>query len=285
MVNRRHGLASFGRIFTGLGRQATALALTLITFFPVYFLICTAFKTKTEFYTNKLWLPQEPTLTNFALVWQVGFLRYFINSIIVTIPTTLVGTFFASLAGFAISRMEFPGKRHIQNLMIVLIAVPVVVTIIPLYIMMAKLHLINNYLSAMLVFLGFMIPYSTFFLASFFKDIPQPIIDSARIDGCSTFRIYWNIMLPLSVPALVTKGIVGAFWVWSDLLIPLVLLQFDEVRTLPAALIAFRTQHEINVPAICAGSVVVIAPIVLTYVLGQRYFVKGMVEGSLQGTV
>lgn len=274
------------RTCEALVKQAALISLTLVTLFPIYFVVCSAFKSKAEFYTNKLGLPVNPTVENFTVVLMAaGFPRWILNSLIVTVPTTLLGTFIASLGAYALGLMRFKGRKPLYNLMIMLQGVPVIVTIIPLYLMMVRLGLINQYPSAMLVFLGFMVPSSVFFLTNFFRDIPQSLIDAALIDGCSTFRIYWNIVLPLSLPALVTKVVVGAFWVWSDLLIPLVLLQSDEMKTLTAGLILFRSRFVINVPAICAGSLISILPTVLLYVFCQRYFVRGLVAGAVKGEI
>lgn len=265
-------------------RHAALILLCLICLFPIYFMVSTAFKTRVEFYTNILGLPLKPTLDNFLLVLdRKDFFRWFLNSVILTVTSTSIGVFVSSMAAFAFSRMNFYGKRALYNFMSALMAIPVIVTIVPLFVLMVNAGLINTYPAAIVIYIGFIVPYSTFLLTSFFMDVPQAIVDCARIDGCSTFRIFWNIMLPLSAPAVITLFIVNALWVWNELLIALVFLQSDSLKTIMAGLTVFRSRFTINVPVTSAGLIIAILPMILLFLFGQRYFIKGLVAGSLKG--
>lgn len=269
-----------------LGRHAVLILLCLIALFPLYFMLSTAFKGRIEFYTNVLGPPAKPTFDNFALViGRQDFFRWLLNSVILTSVSTSVGVFVSSMAAFAFSRMNFYGKRFLYNLISALMAIPVIVTIVPLFVLMVNAGLINTYPAAIVIYIGFIIPYSTFLLTSFFMDVPQAIIDCARIDGCSTFRVFWNIMLPLSAPAVITLLLVNALWVWNELLIALVFLQSDSLKTIMAGLTVFQSRFTINIPVISAGLLLAILPMVLLYLFGQRYFVKGLIAGSLKGDV
>jgi raffinose/stachyose/melibiose transport system permease protein len=269
-----------------LSRHAVLILLSLICLFPLYFMVSTAFKGRIEFYTNNLGLPIKPTFDNFGLVvGRQDFFRWLLNSVILTGTSTSVGVFVSSMAAFAFSRMNFYGKRYLYNLLSALMAIPVIVTIVPLFVLMANTGLINTYPAAIVIYIGFIIPYSTFLLTSFFMDVPRAIIDCARIDGCSTFRIFWNIMLPLSAPAVITLLLVNALWVWNELLIALVFLQSDSLKTIMAGLTVFQSRFNINVPVISAGLILAILPMILLYLFGQRYFVKGLIAGSLKGEV
>jgi ABC-type glycerol-3-phosphate transport system permease component len=266
-------------------RQVIFILLSIIALFPVYFMIVTAFKTKMGFARNVIGLPLNTfTFENFEMVLErKDFLRWFANSILLVGTSVPIGMVFASLAAYPLSRMQFAGKRLLYILMVTLQTVPVIVAIVPLFVVMVRTHLINTYPAAILTYAGFMIPYTTFLLTSFFKDVPQSLIDAARIDGCSSFRIYWNILVPLSAPALVTLAIVNSLWVWNELLIALVFLQSDKMKTLMAGLTVFRSRFQINIPATSAGLVIAILPMILLYIFGQRYFIRGLVAGSLKG--
>lgn len=275
-----------GELPGAFSRHAVLLLLCLVALFPLYFMVSTAFKTRVEFYTNVLGPPLNPSLDNFVLVLaRKDFLRWFANSLILTITSTTIGLLISSMAAFAFSRMNFWGKRVLYNFMAALMAIPVIVTIIPLFVLMVNVQLINTYPAAIIIYIGFIVPYSTFLLTSFFMDVPQALIDCARLDGCSSFRIYWNIVMPLSAPAVITLFIVNALWVWNELLIALIFLQSDSLKTIMAGLTVFRSRFTVNIPAISAGLVVAIIPILLLYLVGQRYFIKGLIAGSLKGEV
>jgi raffinose/stachyose/melibiose transport system permease protein len=275
-----------GELPGAFSRHAVLLLLCLVALFPLYFMVSTAFKTRVEFYTNVLGPPLNPSLDNFVLVLgRKDFPRWFANSLILTITSTTIGLLISSMAAFAFSRMNFWGKRVLYNFMAALMAIPVIVTIIPLFVLMVNVQLINTYPAAIIIYIGFIVPYSTFLLTSFFMDVPQALIDCARLDGCSTFRIYWNIVMPLSAPAVITLFIVNALWVWNELLIALIFLQSDSLKTIMAGLTVFRSRFTVNIPAISAGLVVAIIPILLLYLVGQRYFIKGLIAGSLKGEV
>ena len=265
-------------------RQVIFILLSIIALFPLYFMITTAFKPKMEFARNVIGLPITFTLENFAMVIErKDFLRWFANSILLVATSVPMAMFFSSLAAYPLSRMRFAAKRLIYILMIMLQTVPVIVAIVPLFVVMVRTHLINTYPAAIITYVGFMIPYTTFLLIGFFKDIPQSLVDAARIDGCSSFRIYWNILVPLSMPALVTLATVNSLWVWNELLIALVFLQADSMKTLMAGLTVFRSRFQVNIPATSAGLVIAILPMVLLYIFGQRYFIRGLIAGSLKG--
>ncbi len=267
-------------------RHLLLLGLVVTCLFPIYFMLTTAFKPRVEFYTNVLGLPITPTLENFALVvGRDDFPRWFANSVILTSTSATIGVFISSMAAFAFARMKFAGKRYIYNLMVALMAIPVIVTIVPLFVLMVNTNLINTYPAPIIIYIGFMVPYSTFLLTNFFVDVPQSIIDCAKIDGCSSVRVYWNIVMPLSGPALMTLFMVNALWVWNELLIALIFLQSDQMKTLMAGLTVFKSRFTLNVPATCAGLTVAILPMVLLYLFGQRYFVKGLVAGALKGEI
>ncbi len=269
-----------------LSRHLVLLMLCLIALFPLYFMVSTAFKTRVEFYMNALGPPLNPSLDNFELVLgRKDFPQWFMNSLILALTSTTLGVLIASMAAFAFSRMHFWGKRVLYNFMAALMAIPVIVTIVPLFVLMVNAGLINTYPAAIIIYIGFIVPYSTFLLTSFFMDVPQAIIDCARLDGCSSVRIYWNIVMPLSAPAVITLFIVNALWVWNELLIALIFLQSDSLKTIMAGLTVFRSRFTVNIPAIMAGLVIAILPILLLYLFGQRYFIRGLVAGSLKGEV
>jgi raffinose/stachyose/melibiose transport system permease protein len=268
----------------GVGaRQAIVIFATLLSLFPVYFMAVSAFKTKSQYLTNKWGLPLQPTLANFntALAGEKFFIR-FTNSLILTVGAVVLATFIASLAAFAFARMSFPGKKSLFNLVIALMVVPPVVMVVPLFVSMVSWKMVNTYQGVILIYVGLLMPFSVFLLTNFFKTIPREIVEAARIDGCSTFDVFRLIMVPLSGPAVVTLVVVNAMWVWNELLIALIFLQRDELKTLMVGIASMRSRNYVDIPATMAGLLVATIPIVILYIFGQRYFIRGLTSGAVK---
>lgn len=264
-------------------RQALVISATLLSLFPVYFMIVSAFKTRFEYIEDKWGLPQSLYWTNFntALAGEKFFIR-FANSSILTVGSVLVSLIIACLAAYAFARMEFYGKRTLFNIILSLMVVPPVVMIVPLFVAMVRWKLVNTYHGTILIYTGLLLPFSIYLMTNFFRTIPREIIEAARIDGCSSLRVFWNIMMPLSAPALITLIVVNALWVWNELLIALVFMQKDELKTLMVGIAALRSRNYVDIPATMAGLLIATIPIVVVYMFGQRYFIRGLTGGAVK---
>jgi len=188
----------------------------------------------------------------------------------------------ACLAAYAFARMEFPGKRTLFNLILALMVVPPVVMIVPLFVTMVRWKLVNTYQGAILIYVGLLLPFSIYLMTNFFQTIPREIVDAARIDGCSSLGVFWQIMLPLSAPAVITLIVVNALWVWNELLIALIILQKDELKTLMVGIATLRSRNYIDIPATMAGLLIATIPIVVVYLFGQKYFIRGLTSGAVK---
>ncbi len=264
-------------------RQILVIFATLLSLFPVYFMAVSALKTKSEYIANKWGLPASLYLKNFetALAGEKFFMR-FANSTILTVGAVAVSLIVACLAAYAFARMEFPGKRTLFNVILSLMVVPPVVMIIPLFVTMVRWHLVNTYQGTIIIYTGLLLPFSIYLMTNFFRAIPREIIEAARIDGCSNLGIFWRIMMPLSAPAVVTLIVVNALWVWNELLIALVFMQKDELKTLMVGISALRSRNYVDIPATMAGLFVATIPIVIVYIFGQRFFIRGLTGGAVK---
>ncbi|MDR3578081.1 MAG: carbohydrate ABC transporter permease [Anaerolineaceae bacterium] len=275
--------STFSKLWYSFSRQIWVVGATLIVFFPIYFMIISAFKTESEYSANKFGLPHSLYLDNFstALAGDKIFLR-FANSAILTVGAVGISLIIACLAAFAFARMNFPGKRFLFNLILSLMVIPPVVMLIPLFVSMVKFQLVNTYQGTILIYTGLLLPFSIYLMTNFFQTIPHEIIEAARMDGCSTLDVFFKIMLPLAAPAVITLIVVNALWVWNELLIALVFMQKDELKTLMVGISALRSRNYVNIPATMAGLTIATIPIVVVYMFGQRYFIRGMVSGAVK---
>ncbi len=264
-------------------RQGLVVLATLLSLFPVYFMTVSAFKTKSEYLANKWGLPPSLYLENFnvALAGEKFFMR-FANSAILTVGSVAISLIIACLAAYAFARAEFRGKRVLFNLILTLMVVPPVVMVVPLFVSMVRWHLVNTYQGTILIYTGLLLPFSIYLMTNFFMTIPHEIVEAARIDGCSNIGVFWRIMMPLSAPAVITLVVVNALWVWNELLIALVFMQKDELKTLMVGIAALRSRNYVDIPATMAGLLIATIPIVVVYIFGQRYFIRGLTSGAVK---
>ncbi|MGC8825532.1 MAG: carbohydrate ABC transporter permease [Anaerolineae bacterium] len=255
----------------------------LVALFPIYFMVVTSFKTQKEYIADRWGLPARITFDNYVAAFAgKAFGQWFLNSTILTVVSVLLVSLCAGLAAYALARMDFIGRRLLGNLNISLMIVPPVVMLVPLFLLMVELRLVNTYASAILIYVGLMMPFSTYLLTNFFKTIPQDIVDAAYMDGCSNLGIFWRIMLPLSGPAFFTLIVVNAMWVWNELLIALVFLQDNALKTLMVGLTVFKSRYNLNIPVTMAGLVVATVPIVALYLASQKSFIRGLTAGAVK---
>lgn len=274
------------RLSHTLGRGLKQLALLImsaIALTPLYFLVVTSLKSKTDYLFNTWGVPLHPTLSNFSAALADGRLLAWIwNSVVVTVVSVAVCTLISALAAYAFAQMRFPGRDLLLNIFIAMIVIPPVIMIVPLFILMVNVNLVNTYWSAIIIYVGLMIPFSIYLLTNFFRTVPHEILDAGYIDGCSRLRVFVSIILPLSLPALVTLIIVNTLYVWNELLIALTFLQDDSVRTLMAGLTEFKGRFFLNQPLIMTGALIATIPMIVVYVVGQRFFVRGLVAGAVK---
>jgi ABC-type glycerol-3-phosphate transport system permease component len=166
--------------------------------------------------------------------------------------------------------------------MVPLMAIPAIVMFLPLFVMMKNIMLVDQYPAPILIYIGLIIPFSVFLISSFMNSIPNEIIESARIDGCSDIKIFHRIILPLLSPAISTAVIVNGMWIWNELLIAYIFLQSESKKTLIVKLMTLQGLHDMNIPLVMAGATVVSIPIIFAYIVSQRWFISGLVQGSIK---
>ncbi|RAZ34380.1 carbohydrate ABC transporter permease [Microbacterium sp. SMR1] len=259
---------------------AVGLALWLI---PFLWMVLGSVKTQGEILRRPpTWFPENPTGENFAQWFgPLDFGHFFANSLIVAVVTVLGNIVFCSMVGYALAKMEFPGKKVLFILVMVTLMVPGVVTFVPLFVMVSSLGLVNTYPALILPFIT--APIGVFLMRQFIMGIPDALLEAARLDGAGEWRIFSRIVMPLCGPPLATLGILTFLASWNNFLWPLVAAQTEEMYTLPVALSLYSTgQNATNYGLLLAGSVLVIAPIIVLFVFLQRWFIRGVATTGLK---
>jgi len=265
----------------GMLKQFALIFLSLLTLFPLYFMLTNSFKVQNEFFDNLLGLPNNPILANYIKILQnPNMERWFSNSILLTAGSVFLCTIIAIFAAYAFAQMKFPGRDAIFNMITPLMVIPPIVMVIPMFVLFRKIHLVNNLGGPLVIYAGLMLPFTIYLLRNFFITIPKEIKDAALIDGCTGFQVLRYIYLPLSRPAVVTSIIVNAVWVWNELLIALVFLQTEELRTLTVGITtSLQKRFTLDVPSLMAGLTVATIPMIILYIIGQNALVRGLVSG------
>ncbi|MFF7791283.1 ABC transporter permease subunit [Streptomyces sp. NPDC007991] len=267
----------------GTSRRARALTYAVLTLavaatlMPFVWMLLSSFKTQGELLRDPSgWLPKSPTLSNYtAWLGDLHIGHYFLNSLIVAFVTVLGNLLFCSMIGYALAKLDFPGKRLLFALVMITLMVPGVVTFVPLFVMVAKLQLVNTYAALILPYLA--TPLGVFLMRQFMLGIPDSLLEAARIDGAGHVRTFVRIVLPLCGPPLATLAILTFLSSWNNFLWPLVASQSEDKYTLPVALALYsQGQNATHYGLLLAGSVLVIAPIVALFVALQRFFVQGV---------
>lgn len=264
-------------------KQAVLLAAALLALAPTAFMIMTALKSDEEYALDKVGLPEQLVTENFhAVLADSPFLGWMANSAVLVIGAVLLSTAVSCLAAYAIATMTFRGRDALFFASTTLMAVPPVVMIVPLFVLYTRLGLISTYSGAIIIYAGLITPFSVYLLATFFRTVPRELFEAARIDGAGSLTILWQVVLPLSLPPLLTLMVVNSLFVWNDLLIAIIFLQDDAKRTLMAGISVFQGRYNNQVPLSMAGMAIASAPMFILYVLFQKHFIRGLMAGAMK---
>jgi raffinose/stachyose/melibiose transport system permease protein len=254
----------------------------VVVMLPIYWIVITSFKDQSIYFdSNPLAPPTSPTLDNYKLVIESDFARYFVNSVIVTLGAVIPAVLISFTAAYAIIRAGHRSRflRSVNALFLMGLAIPLQAAIIPVYLIIIRLKLYDTLLAIILPSIAFAIPLSVLVLSNFIRDVPKELFESMRMDGATEWGTLWRLVFPLTRPALVTVTIYNGLGIWNGFLLPLILTQSPDQRTLPLALWTFQGQYSVNFPAVLASVVLTTLPILILYAIGRRQLLSGLTAG------
>ncbi len=256
----------------------------LILVFPFFWMLSTSIKDKTEIFSAvPRLIPNRITLENYHKMWfESKFYTYFINSIIVSIATTLVALLVSTFLAYGLARFRFRGKSVIFNMLILTQMFPLPLLIITIYISFVQIKLVDSLMGLVISYCTFAVPFSTLMLKSYFDDLPYELEESAAIDGCSPVSTIFKIVIPLSAPAITTMGLFAFILSWQEFMMALTLIRTTEFRTLPVAISMMVGVREIFWGPLMAGSTVFTLPVVIMFMYFQKNLVSGMTMGAVK---
>ncbi|MBW8348508.1 carbohydrate ABC transporter permease [Bacillus sp. IITD106] len=256
----------------------------VFTFVPLLWMLSSSFKDSSAITSVPPQLiPKNPTLDAYKRIFTVGGLgRWFLNSTIIAGVSTIINVFFASLAGYAFSKLRFPGRNTIFWVLLASIMIPGQVTLIPLYILVVDTFQMENTFAGIIV-PGMVSVGSIFLMRQFMTSLPSSLIDAGKIDACSEFGIFWKIILPISKPGLAVLGIFTFVAHWNNFFWPFLVTNTNSMRTLQVGLTSFRFENLQDYGAMMAGAVCSALPMIIVFLALQKYFLQGITIGAVKG--
>ncbi|MEI7884944.1 MAG: carbohydrate ABC transporter permease [Clostridia bacterium] len=261
------------------------IAVAALFFMPIYYMLINAIKPNKEVLLRTIEFPKGLYLDSFITIWQkTSFLNLLKNSVIITVLSIIGIVLFSSMAGYMIARKNTRFTKTVYLYLLLSIVIPFQAIMIPLVKLMAFLHITNNIYGLVLVYICAATPMSVFLYAGAVRCIPRSIEEAARIDGANWFMTFWRIIFPLLRSITSTVVILNSFWIWNDFLLPLIMLTSNENKTIPVGLMSLIFgQYGPNVSVGLAAAIFSVIPMLIIYLSLQKYFIKGLIEGSVKG--
>lgn len=271
---------SLRRRIRGATIFAALAVIAVAALYPLWYMAINALKTREEFSSDAYGMPTRPSLDNFAqLAESANLFGAVANSLLVVILAVVVTTFVAALASFPLARLRFVGSRVLFGSIVGLLLIPGQVLLIPIYLLFSRIGMVGDYRSLIGIYVAMSLPFSVFLLTSNFRGIPSELIEAARIDGASMFKIFRSIILPLGRPAIVTLIVLNFLALWNELLLALLLLPDESQRLLTPALAGLVGKFATNQPLLMSGLLLSSAPAIVLLIICSRYVVRGVSVG------
>jgi len=270
--------------FTGISIHTVLILVALTCIFPLIWMFSSSLKTQQTVFKNMSLWPSTFNWSNFITAWvRGGFGVYFLNSVFYTITVVTGLILIASLAAYAFSRMQFPGKNIFFYAFLAAMMIPIPGAFVALYVLLVKLGLVNTRLGYILPQINIGLSLAIYILKTFFDEIPRDIEDSAKVDGCSKLGVWWHIALPIAKPAIAVIAIFNTLAVWNEYILAMIILQDKSKMPLQRGLMIFQGAHFTEYPLLMAGITITVIPVIIVYLFMQRHIIQGITAGAVKG--
>ncbi|HHV09228.1 MAG TPA: carbohydrate ABC transporter permease [Clostridiales bacterium] len=268
----------------GALRYIVLVVLSLFIVVPVLWMISTAFKPEAQTYSpTPIWIPDPVSFESFKKFWGLyNFGKMTMNSLATCLGAVVLCVAFSCLAGYGITRFKFKGNKQFMGFLLITQMFPSVMLVVPFYAVLTTYRLTNSLLGLVIVYAATNIAFSTWMMVSYFKTIPVELDEAARVDGASNFRIFWKIILPLTVPGIAAVAIFVLINGWNEYMFSSVLISKDSLKTLTVGIVALNTQNQVHWNDMMAASSVSCLPLIVLFLCFQKYFIAGMTGGAVK---
>ncbi|MDQ6595161.1 carbohydrate ABC transporter permease [Bacillus salipaludis] len=251
--------------------------------YPIFWMVVNSFKNTTEIYNDTWGLPKEWLFSNYSAAWEQGVSSYFVNSLIITIGTCILTVLISSLCAYGLTRFQIKGGKFLLLFVTAGLMFSPQSGLIPLYELIQKMGIFDTYWALILTFTAYRIPLTVLLIRSFFLGIPKELEESAYLDGATSIDVFVRIFLPMSKPIMFTGVILTAYYSWNEFLFSMLFIQTEEVKPITSGLLVFKDALNTNWGVLLAGLVISAIPLIAIFLMMQKYFVRGLAEGSVKG--
>lgn len=251
--------------------------------YPIIWLGISGLKSNSDFFLNTWSLPKEWIWENYKAAWDAGIGQFFFNSVLVTVISVAVVLLLGSMAAYGLSRFHFKGQNILLLIILSGLMLAPQVSLLPLYKLLQAVGLYNTYGALILPYVAFQLPFAIFLMRSYFLSIPKELEESAIIDGCNSWKVYWHIIIPMGRPIIASCALLTCMSVWNEFMFALVFVEDSALRTIPVGLMNLRSQLNTNFGIQLAGMAISALPMIIAFIIFQKQFVRGISAGSVKG--
>ncbi|GAA1703165.1 carbohydrate ABC transporter permease [Nonomuraea bangladeshensis] len=275
MVTRLSFLGAVARVFV----WAFLLALAVVVLYPLLWMTLNGFKTNAELFGDPFALPLDWSFDNYAKAWNRGVSGYLSTSVLVTVTSTVVTVLVSAWAAYGLTRVDLPFGKGLTGIILGGLMLAPTVALVPLVKMFQAMGLYNTFWALLILYTAFRVPFTTFLIRAYMIDLPREVDEAASMDGAGRWTCFWRITLPMCKPILVSTVLLHILFTWNEYLFAMVFTSGTGVQTLPVGLTSLMSKHGTEYPVVFAGMVIAALPVVLLFLFGQRYIVKGLADG------
>ena len=275
MVTRTSVLMILGRVFV----QAFLVALAIVVIYPLLWMLLNGVKSNSELFADPFALPETWRWENYVTAWNRGVGDYLTTSVLVTVASTAATVLISAWAAYGLTRVKIPFNRTILILILAGLMLAPTVALIPLVKMFQALGLYNSFWALLILYTAFRVPFTTFLIRAYMLDLPQEVDEAAAVDGASKARAFWQVILPMCRPILVSAALLQALFAWNEFVFALVFISTGDLKTLPVGLMDMQSRLLTNWPVQFAGLTMAALPMLVLFLVGQRQFLRGLSDG------
>lgn len=275
MVTRTSVLMSLGRGFV----RAFLLALAVVVIYPLVWMLLNGVKSNAELFANPFALPISWRWENYATAWNRGVGDYLTTSVLVTVTSTIATVFISAWAAYGLTKVSIPFSRTLLIVILAGLMLAPTVALIPLVKMFQAMGLYNSFWALLILYTAFRVPFTTFLIRAYMMDLPAEVDEAAAVDGASKSRAFWQIILPMCRPIIVSTVLLNILFTWNEYLFAMIFTSGGALQTLPVGLTNLMSKHGTDYPVVFAGMVIAALPVIVLFFAGQRYFIRGLADG------
>lgn len=275
MVTRTSILIVLGRVFV----RAFLLALAVVVIYPLLWMLLNGVKSNAELFANPFALPVAWRWENYATAWNRGVGDYLTTSVLVTVASTIATVFISAWAAYGLTKVNIPFSRTVLILILGGLMLAPTVALIPLVKMFQAMGLYNSFWALLILYTAFRVPFTTFLIRAYMLDLPAEVDEAAAVDGASKSRAFWQIVLPMCRPIIISTVLLNILFTWNEYLFAMIFTSGGALQTLPVGLTNLMSKHGTDYPVVFAGMVIAALPVIVLFFAGQRYFIRGLADG------